>query len=187
MPNFQIQLSDGTGSGVDNTTVSSASFAFYMDVPAGQNPANFPQDLLTAGNQYVFTYDSLNDIARFTPTSGGWSSGHTYTIVVANSGANAIEDLSANPLQANSTATNTVGQTLFQISIQQTNFGTAPAPYPDDAGRKRCAMPSSTATACSWAPAKPFRPMVSPMSMPATDRPAMAWYSGRWCRAPSDR
>ncbi len=110
--------------------MSSASFALYMDVPAGQNPANFPQDLLTAGNQYVFTYDALNNIARFTPTVGGWASGHTYTIVVANSGPNAIEDLAANPLTPNSTAANTVGQTLFQISIQQTNFGTAPGTLP---------------------------------------------------------
>ncbi|HVU85765.1 MAG TPA: NF038122 family metalloprotease [Pirellulales bacterium] len=130
LPNFQIQLSDGTGSGVDDSTVSTASFAVYMDVPAGQNPANFPQDLLTDGNQYVFTYDAVNHIARFTPTIGSWASGHSYTIVVANSGPNAIKDLSANPLNPNSDSGNTAGLTIFQVSIQSMNFGTAPAPYP---------------------------------------------------------
>ncbi|HEY4309260.1 MAG TPA: NF038122 family metalloprotease [Pirellulales bacterium] len=128
--NFQIQLSDGTGSGIDPSTVSAASFAVYEDVPAGQNPANFPQDLLTLGTQYAFTYDPTNNVARFTPTTGTWASGHTYTIVAANSGANAIKDLSANPLQPDSNSGNTVGLSIYTVAIQSMNFGTAPAPYP---------------------------------------------------------
>src|SRR5262249_34987094 len=45
-------------------------------------------------------------------------------------GPNAILDLSANPLLANSTDPATLGQTFFTISLQQMDFGSAPAPYP---------------------------------------------------------
>lgn len=128
--NFQISLDDGNGSGIDNTTVTSAAFSLYLDVPTGQNPLNFPANKLTDGNQYVFTYDPINHIVRLTPTVGAWASAHTYTIVVANSGVNAVKDLSANPLLPTSTAPNTTGLTIFQVSIQQLNYGTAPAPFP---------------------------------------------------------
>ena len=116
LANFQIQLSDGTGSGVDPSTVSAASFALTRDgVP------------LLLGTDYTFSYDATNNVARFVPTTGIWASNHTYVITVDNSAATGIKDLAGNPLLPTNATT---GVTQFTISLQQIDFGAAPAPYP---------------------------------------------------------
>ncbi|MES1213141.1 MAG: hypothetical protein ABUL64_01005, partial [Singulisphaera sp.] len=112
---FQIQISDGTGSGVDPSSVLAASFVITRDgVP------------LVLGTDYTFTFDSTNNVARFAQTTGIWASNHTYVITVDNSSASGIKDLAGNSLLP----TNQSGTTKFTISLQQLNFGAAPAPYP---------------------------------------------------------
>ena len=108
LANFQIQLSDGTGSGVDPSTVSAASFALTCDgVP------------LLLGTDYTFSYDATNNVARFVPTTGIWASNHTYVITVDNSAATGIKDLAGNSLLPTNATT---GVTQFTISLQQIDF-----------------------------------------------------------------
>jgi hypothetical protein len=116
LPNFQIQLSDGTGSGVDPSTVSAARFTITRDgVP------------LVLNTDYTFSYDATNNVARFVPVSGIWASNHSYVISVDNSVATGIKDLAGNALLPTNATT---GVTQFTISLQQLDFGAAPAPYP---------------------------------------------------------
>jgi hypothetical protein len=114
--NFSIQLNDGTGSGIDLLTVTGEKFVLKRDGVQ-----------LVEGVDYVFGYDTTNNIARFTPLVGVWLSGHTYTITVDNSAATGIHDLSGNPLAPNRLS----GETLFIIDVKEVDFGDAPDPsYP---------------------------------------------------------
>ena len=61
---------------------------------------------------YTFSYDSTNDIARFTAAAGVWTPG-TYTITVDNSAATGVKDVAGNPLAPN----NTNLTTTFTVTV----------------------------------------------------------------------
>lgn len=115
LADFQLQLNDGNGAGVDDATVSGARFTLTRDGAP-----------LVDGIDYVFGYDATNKIARFTPVVGIWTVNHVYTIAVDNSAATGIRDLAANRLQPNELS----GQTRFTIALLPLDFGDAPDPYP---------------------------------------------------------
>lgn len=115
LTDFQVQLSDGIGAGVDDLTVSSARFTLSRDGVT-----------LVEGIDYVFGYDATNKVARFTPLVGIWTTNHVYVITVDNSAATGIKDLAANPLQPNELS----GLTRFTIALLPVDFGDAPdGPY----------------------------------------------------------
>ncbi len=83
---FDLQILDGLepsdparGTGVDNSTVSSASVLVFRN--------NQP---LVEGVDYRFGYDSTNGVIRLTPLAGIWRSESVYTIRFANSGESSI-------------------------------------------------------------------------------------------------
>lgn len=126
--NFAVQLNDGSGVGVDDSTVSDSKFSVYRDGVR-----------LTSGIDYFFSYDTNTKTAYFTPATGTWATGHQYTIYVNNGShfdlsntaaatpQNAIKDLAGNPLQPNrGTGSPTAGFTQFDILLQNTG-GDAPS------------------------------------------------------------
>ncbi|MDZ4779686.1 MAG: GEVED domain-containing protein, partial [Planctomycetia bacterium] len=83
--------------------------------------------LLTEGVDYFFSYDSLNNIARFTAAQGIWTSGSSYTITVNNSVGGGIQDIAGNTIKPN----NLQGETSFLVNLATADFGDAPDPdYP---------------------------------------------------------
>ncbi|MBX7072480.1 MAG: NF038122 family metalloprotease [Pirellulales bacterium] len=116
LPNIEIQLSDGSGTGIDDASVVPSRFTFKMDGVA-----------LVEGVDYILGYDTTNDLVRFTPTVGLWLSGHSYEIAIDNTSPFGVRDLSGNFLQPNEQAT---GKTIFTIGLREIDFGDAPLPYP---------------------------------------------------------
>lgn len=83
---FDIQIIDGLepsdpvrGTGVDDSTVSSASVLLYRN--------NVP---LVEGIDYRFGYDSTNGVIRLTPLAGIWRSESVYTVRLVNAGESSI-------------------------------------------------------------------------------------------------
>ncbi|MGH7192770.1 MAG: hypothetical protein ACREJM_04450, partial [Candidatus Saccharimonadales bacterium] len=128
LSNFAVQLSDGSGVGIDDSTVDGSKFSVYRDGVR-----------LTSGIDYFFSYDTNTKTAYFTPATGTWATGHQYTIYVNNGShfdlsntaaatpQNAIKDLAANPLQPNrGTGSPDAGFTQFDILLQNAG-GDAPS------------------------------------------------------------
>ncbi len=123
---FAVQLVDGIlpadpalGIGVDDVSVTSMQFTLTRDGV-----------LLVEGVDYFFSYDSLNNVARFVPAEGLWTPEHTYVISLNNDPLLGIKDLAGNVLKPNEVN----GQTRFTIAIESVDFGDAPDdptnPYP---------------------------------------------------------
>ncbi len=123
--NFAVQLVDGVlptdpalGVGVDDSTVTANQFTLT------RNGVTLVRDI-----DYVFSYDALNNVARFIPTEGIWTPG-TYFIRLNNSPIidplldppSGIRDLAGNVLQPNELT----GLTQFGIEIVPVDFGDAP-------------------------------------------------------------
>ncbi|HJT30507.1 MAG TPA: DUF4214 domain-containing protein [Pirellulales bacterium] len=126
--NFAVQLNDGNGVGIDDSTVNGAKFAVYRDGVR-----------LNQGSDYFFSYDTNTKTAYFTPATGTWATGHKYTIYVNNgthfdpnssaavAAQSGIKDLAGNALQANrGTGSLNAGFTEFDVLLQSTG-GDAPA------------------------------------------------------------
>lgn len=116
---FSIQLSDGTGSGIKTSTVTTnPALTFTLTGPDPNNPTN--TITLKPTTNYLFSYDATNGLVRFTAAQGIWIPG-TYTISVTNTGVNGVTDLAGNPLAPN----NAGGTTSFTITVA----AKAPAPW----------------------------------------------------------
>ncbi|HEV3345323.1 MAG TPA: hypothetical protein VG125_33405, partial [Pirellulales bacterium] len=70
---FDILLSDGIGSGVDDTTVTTNQLHVYRNGV-----------LLVAGVDYSFVYDNNNHIIRLLAASGVWQNGNVYDLFLNN-------------------------------------------------------------------------------------------------------
>ena len=119
---FVIQLSDGTGVGVDPTTVTASQFT-----------VTFNGAPLTIPNNYTFTYAPSTGLVTLSAATGVWANG-TYVITLNNSAATGIRDLAGNPLQPNN---GTTGTTTFTITLQASSSGGGSSPWqntahPDD-------------------------------------------------------
>jgi len=111
---IDIQLSDGIGSGVDDTTITA------LTVAVRQNGL-----LLTSGVDYTFLYDTNDHIIRLFASAGVWANGNEYDIALDNGSqfdpyalnpagsANPIADLAGNALQPNSSD----GFTRFRLLL----------------------------------------------------------------------
>src|SRR5262249_17449415 len=115
LTDFQIQLSDGSGVGIDDSTVASARFLLTKNGTP-----------LIDGVDYIFQYDSTNRIVHLQSTNGLWAANSIYVVTIDNSSATGIKDLAANPLQSNQQS----GLTQFTIALLQMDFGTSPDPFP---------------------------------------------------------
>lgn len=118
---FSVQLLDPAGVGVDDSTVMLPGGAF------DQTKFTLTRDgvALTVTNDFLFSYDTTNKIARFDAAAGVWIAG-TYRIVLNNS-ATGIKDIANNQLIAN----NPNGNTEFTITLS--NAVAAPWQNPNNA------------------------------------------------------
>ncbi len=92
LTDFRIQLLDGFGVGIDDSTVDVTKFAI-------QRTIGTTTVLLTPDVDYTLAFDTNNKIARLIPADGVWING-IYEITLDNSVA-PIKDLAGNLLQAN--------------------------------------------------------------------------------------
>ncbi|MEX0978350.1 MAG: dockerin type I domain-containing protein, partial [Pirellulales bacterium] len=95
LTDFRIQLLDGVGVGIDDSTVDISKFVITRTIGTTTTP-------LTPNFDYVMAYDTNSKIVRFIPAQGIWING-TYTISLdnVNNSADPIKDLADNALQAN--------------------------------------------------------------------------------------
>ncbi len=103
---FDIQLSD-SGSGIDDTTVTSDVLTLYQDGIK-----------LNLGQDYFFRYDATNDRITLIPAAGIWTAGSTYTINLTTD----IKDVAGTSIQPNRTDSTT----RFSITLAGYDFGDAP-------------------------------------------------------------
>ena len=89
LASFSVQLLDLLGAGIDDSTVTQGQFTLTRDGIT-----------LTPVIDYLFSYDTTNNIARFDAAPGVWING-TYKIVLDNSPTTGIRDIAANPLTPN--------------------------------------------------------------------------------------
>lgn len=101
---FAIQFNDGTGAGVDDASVLGGSFGLT------RNGATLQQ-----GVDYLFSYDTTNNVARFNAAAGIFTPG-TYVITVNNQVAAGIRDVAGNLLNPNQAA----GDVKFTIALDVT-------------------------------------------------------------------
>lgn len=106
LTDFSIQLLDG-GVGIDATTVISENFVVTRTV-------NGTTTTLTAGLDYLLSYDTNSRVARLVPTQGVWING-IYQITLVRTGENPIADVAGNALQANAPPT-----TQFVVNLTDT-------------------------------------------------------------------
>jgi len=111
LSNFQVQFADVNGSGVNDATITAAHFTLTLNGTP-----------LTLGNDYLFSYDATNKVARFDAAAGIFTPG-TYVITADNT---AIMDLAANTLKPNDVS----GSTSFQIVL-----GNSSAPWQNPGNR----------------------------------------------------
>ncbi len=104
---FQIQLSDGSGVGVNNATVSASDFTITLNGATLVSPTN-----------YIYTFNTNTETATFTPATGVWAAG-AYVITLNNS-PTGIADLAGNALRANNSTT---GATTFTITVGSGSSG----------------------------------------------------------------
>ncbi len=93
LTSFDIQLPDGVGVGVDDSTVDVSKFSIQRTV--GNVTTN-----LTPGVDYFLAFDTNSKIAKILPSQGVWANG-TYQINLDNSSIQPIKDLANNVLQPN--------------------------------------------------------------------------------------
>ncbi len=105
---FAIQLNDASGVGIDDASVTSAAVKIYRN-----------DMLLTAGVDYFFRYDAVNDVIYLVPSAAFWKEGYEYAVVLDNE---SIRDWAANFLEPN----HTDGKTYFTIGLSALDFGDAP-------------------------------------------------------------
>ncbi len=123
LTSFAIQIIDGVpsgdpsmGIGVHDVTVTGGQFNVLRDGVS-----------LTQGVDYFFSYDALNNVARFVPATGTWAADHTYVIDLNNNALTGIRDIAGNVLRPNELS----GATRFTIELDLLDFGDAPDPtYP---------------------------------------------------------
>ncbi len=108
---FSIQLLDGIGVGIDDSSVDVSKFVVQRTVDGVTTT-------LTPNVDYVLAYDSNNKIARLIPAQGLWING-LYTIQL-NRTTDPIQDLALNALQANYNPAGGEPQTRFVIEITDT-------------------------------------------------------------------
>ena len=127
---FSIQLKDGVppdppgGTGTDDFSVTRDTVVVTQnDVP------------LEEGIDYLFTYDTTNDVIRLTSLSGIWQQDNTYIITLDNStdddnSVPPIRDLTGNPLKPNRTTGTTQFTIVLAPPFEGGDFGDAPPIYP---------------------------------------------------------
>ena len=94
LTDFRIQLLDGVGVGIDDSTVDISKFVVTRTIGTTTTP-------LTPNVDYLMAYDTNSKIVSLIPAQGIWING-TYTITLSNVGsANPIKDRANNALQAN--------------------------------------------------------------------------------------
>lgn len=113
---FDLQITDGrepsnpgSGTGVDDSTVSSASVLVFRN--------NQP---LVEGVDYRFGYDSTNGIIRLTPLAGIWQSESVYTIRFVNSDETSVVALPSSSYSDGDQLTlidANGSQTIFEIDL----------------------------------------------------------------------
>jgi hypothetical protein len=112
---FAIQLSDAGGTGIADNTVTTDRVQLYQD-----------DNLLVEHVDYLFEYDSTNDVIYLFPTTGLWTLNSSYKIVLDNQVGPgddlAIRDIANNPLQQNRDD----GTVYFTIAVAGLDFGDAP-------------------------------------------------------------
>ncbi|MDO4550075.1 MAG: S8 family serine peptidase [Planctomycetia bacterium] len=134
---FSIQLLDN-GTGIQDSSVLASSVQVYLW--PNSNTYN-PEEAILLSNtiDYVFDYDSLNNVIHLYPVTGVWKQGYRYQIIVSNNSEDpaSITDLAGNLLQANRPNGNQEqggmfqGTTQFWIRLSGYDFGDAPDPtYP---------------------------------------------------------
>jgi hypothetical protein len=141
---FAVQLVDGVapadpqfGSGIDDTTVlNDRVLVDGIETPISRITLLRDGVTLVEGLDYIFTYDTTNNVIHLQAAEGVWAPNHEYRIRLNNSpliGMRAdetpvtgIRDLAGNTLKAN----NLQGTTEFLITIDPVDFGDAPAQYP---------------------------------------------------------
>jgi hypothetical protein len=116
LPNFSLLLLDGSGTGIDTTTVTPGA------VTMTQNGRQ-----LQEGIDFWLGYNAGNNRLLLTPLSELWEPDSVYQIRFTNSGTSAIRDRAGNLLRANQPN----GQTLFTIITGDLDidFGDAPNSY----------------------------------------------------------
>jgi hypothetical protein len=120
---FAVQIIDGIASGdpamgvgVHDVSVTGSQFKIFRDGV-----------LLTQGVDYFFSYDPLENIASFVPSTGTWIADRTYVIELNNSPLGGIKDVAGNVLRPNDLS----GATRFTVELDLLDFGDAPDPsYP---------------------------------------------------------
>ena len=112
--NFEIQLVDQGGMGIDDKLVNAGTLRLLRDGVE-----------LASGADYFFFYNPVNDKITLAPATGNWAQGFTYTIFLDNT-TTGIRDLAGNPIVPNRTD----GTTMFTITLAGLDFGDAPDPYP---------------------------------------------------------
>ena len=105
---FSIQLLDGIGVGIDDSSVDVSKFIVQRTVDGVTTT-------LTPNVDYVLAYDSNNKIARLIPSQGLWING-LYEIQLNNS-TDPIQDLAQNALQPNYNPSGGAAQTRFVIQL----------------------------------------------------------------------
>ena len=123
LASFAVQIIDGVpsgdptmGVGVHDVTVAGGQFNILRDGVS-----------LTQGVDYFFSYDAINNVARFVPATGTWAADHTYVIVLNNNPQTGIKDIAGNVLRPNDLS----GATRFTIELDLLDYGDAPDPtYP---------------------------------------------------------
>jgi hypothetical protein len=141
---FAVQLIDGVqpadpafGSGIDDeSVVNDRVLVGGIEQPISRVTVFRDEVQLVEGLDYVFVYDTTNNVIHLRPTQGVWTPTHVYRIRLNNSPligtkldesvVTGIRDLAGNTLKAN----NTQGTTEFVITIEPVDFGDAPTPYP---------------------------------------------------------
>lgn len=120
---FAIQITDGLSTvdpgftGADDLLVTKDQVVVIRD-----------DRELVEGIDYIFTYDSTNDVIRLASLRGIWPTDSTYKITLNNATEDGIKDQAGNPLQSNQP--NDTVQFTVQLG-EGRDFGDAPDPtYP---------------------------------------------------------
>ncbi|MEX0679627.1 MAG: dockerin type I domain-containing protein [Pirellulales bacterium] len=97
LTDFSIQLLDGVGAGIDDSTVLPTASAEKFTI---RRTIGGTTTTLTRNVDYVLAYDTNSKIVKLIPSQGIWLNA-TYTISLDNSMASGIKDLANNLLQPN--------------------------------------------------------------------------------------
>jgi parallel beta-helix repeat protein len=106
---FAIQLLDGIGVGIDNTTVNAGQLTLTRTVGGVETT-------LLEGVDFALAYDTNSRMVRLLPVQGIWING-IYTITL-NNGADGIKDIAGNQLQPNEPP---ITQFVIELTDQATS------------------------------------------------------------------